>query len=60
MADVEDATNKDKVEEVSAQLDAESTRRADEPGSSKQRNPFNILPSIFLKIAKKKNEATRF
>ena len=31
-----------------------STKKADEPGSSKRRNPFNISPSSFLKIAKKK------
>ena len=51
---VEEVTNNDKVEEVSAQLDAESERRADEPGSSTRRNPFNISPSSFWKIAKKK------
>ena len=51
---VEEVTNEAKVEEVSVQLDAESTRRADEPGSSARRNPFNISHSSFHKIAKKK------
>ena len=51
---VEEVTNDEMVEAVSAQLDAESTRRAEEPGSSTRRNPFNISGSSFYGITKKK------
>ena len=51
---IEHVTNQAMVDEVAAQLDAESVRKADEPGSSSRRNPFNISPSSFFKIAKKK------
>ena len=50
----EEVCNDDMVDEVRAQLDIENARKADEVGSSKRRNPFNISPSSFLKIAKKK------
>ena len=49
---VEKVTNEAMVEEVSAQLEAESTRRDDEPGSSKWKNPFDILPA-FLRSQRK-------
>ena len=42
------------VDQVRAVLDVESARKADEVGSSGRRNPFNISPSSFHKIAKKK------
>ena len=42
------------VDQVRAHLDVESARKADEVGSSSRRNPFNISPSSFTKIAKKK------
>ena len=46
--------NKAMVDQVRAVLDVESARKADEVGSSGRRNPFNISPSSFHKIAKKK------
>lgn len=51
---LETVTYDDMAEDADAQLDVESTRRADEPGSSKRRNHLNISPSSFLKIANKK------
>ena len=51
---VEEVCNDDMVDEVRAQLDIESARKADQAGCSSRRNPFNISPSSFFKIAKKK------
>jgi len=42
------------VDQVRAVLDVESARKPDEVGCSVRRNPFNISPSSFHKIAKKK------
>ena len=42
------------VDQVKAVLDVESARKPDEVGCSVRRNPFNISPSSFHKIAKKK------
>ena len=42
------------VDQVRAVLDVESARKLDEVGCSVRRNPFNISPSSFHKIAKKK------
>ena len=42
------------VDQVRAVLDVESARKADEVGSSGRRNPSNISPSSFHKIAEKK------
>ena len=51
---VEPVTNQAMVDQVAAQLDAESARSADEPGSSTRRNPCNISPTSFFEIVKKK------
>ena len=37
---MEEVCNDDMVDEVRAQLDIESARKADQVGSSKRRNPF--------------------
>ena len=50
---VEEVTNDEMVEAVTVQLDAESTWRADEPGSSTRRNPFNISVPAFTRLPRR-------
>ena len=46
---VEEVCNDDMVDEVRAQLDIESARKADQVGSSKRRNPFYVRSVLKMK-----------
>ena len=46
---MEEVCNDDMVDEVRAQLDIESARKADQVGSSKRRNPFYVRSVLKMK-----------